>query len=49
MGLDCLLVADAAAAGQKHLHEAAVESICEEGGIFGAVTSTKDVLAALGS
>ncbi len=47
MGLDCLLVSDASAAGQKHLHEAAVASICEEGGIFGAVATSEQVLQAL--
>lgn len=49
MGLDCLLVSDASAAGQKHLHEAAVASVCEEGGIFGAVATTKELLAAVGT
>ncbi|KEF57262.1 uncharacterized protein A1O9_05179 [Exophiala aquamarina CBS 119918] len=44
MGFDCLLVSDASAAGQPHLHDAAVESICEEGGIFGAVALTEYVL-----
>ncbi|KIW15210.1 hypothetical protein PV08_05255 [Exophiala spinifera] len=48
MGLDCLLVSDASAAGQQHLHEAAVASVCEEGGIFGAVATTQEVLAAVG-
>lgn len=47
MGFDCLLVSDASAAGQAHLHEASVASICEEGGIFGAVALTSDLLQAL--
>ncbi|MCJ1410683.1 hypothetical protein MMC19_004769 [Ptychographa xylographoides] len=47
MGLDCLLVEDACAAGEKQLHKAAVDMICEEGGIFGAVAPTVDVLKAL--
>lgn len=46
MGLDCVIVSDATATGRKDLHEAALGTICEEGGIFGAVTTTKDVLAA---
>lgn len=47
MGFDCLLVSDASAAGRAHLHEASVASICEEGGIFGAVALTEDVLKAM--
>lgn len=46
MGLDCLLVCDATAASTSGLREAMIESICMEGGIFGAVTSTADILAA---
>ncbi|KAH8694624.1 isochorismatase family protein [Ilyonectria robusta] len=49
MGLDCLLVSDASAAGEQHLHEAAVASVCGEGGIFGAVATTDKVLAAVNS
>jgi nicotinamidase-related amidase len=49
MGFDCLLISDASAAGQSYLHDAAVASICEEGGIFGAVALTKNVLMALNS
>jgi nicotinamidase-related amidase len=48
LGLDCVLVQDACAAGVERLHHAAVEMIGEEGGIFGAVTTTKDVLRAFG-
>ncbi|KAI4862719.1 isochorismatase family protein [Hypoxylon rubiginosum] len=46
MGLDCVIVSDATATGRIDLHEAALGTICEEGGIFGAVTTTKDILAA---
>lgn len=46
MGFDCVIVSDATATGRKDLHEAALGTICEEGGIFGAVTTTKDILAA---
>ncbi|KAJ9154949.1 Isochorismatase family [Pleurostoma richardsiae] len=49
MGLDCLLVSDASAAGEQKLHEAAVESVCTEGGIFGAVATTAEILAAFGA
>ena len=47
MGFDCVIVSDATATGREDLHEAALGTICEEGGIFGAVTTTKDILAAL--
>lgn len=47
MGLDCLLVSDASAAGERNLHEAAVASVCGEGGIFGAVATTEKVLTAV--
>ncbi|RAL58463.1 hypothetical protein DID88_005167 [Monilinia fructigena] len=45
---DCVLVEDACAAGVDEHHKSAVESITEEGGIFGAVTTLKDVLEKLG-
>lgn len=35
---DCVLVADACAAGAEELHDWAVDSIQGEGGIFGSVT-----------
>ncbi|PQE08358.1 isochorismatase family protein [Rutstroemia sp. NJR-2017a WRK4] len=41
---DCVLVEDACAAGVGSLHTAAVESITEEGGIFGAVTTVEKIL-----
>lgn len=46
MGFDCVIVSDATATGRQDLQDAALETICEEGGIFGAVTTTKDILAA---
>jgi nicotinamidase-related amidase len=49
MGLDCLLLIDATAAGSKKLHEAAIDMVCMEGGIFGAVASAQEVLAVLES
>lgn len=47
LGLDCLVVGDACAAGEARLHEAALESVKMEGGIFGAVADTAAVLAAV--
>lgn len=47
MGLDCLLISDASAAGNENLHRAAVAMVKEEGGIFGAVATTEAVINAL--
>jgi nicotinamidase-related amidase len=44
---DCLLVEDATAASEEDLHNAAVQMVKTEGGIFGAVSSTERILAAL--
>ncbi|KAL3417456.1 isochorismatase hydrolase [Phlyctema vagabunda] len=44
---DCLLVEDATAAAEPELHQGAVQTVKGEGGIFGAVTSTAQILAAL--
>lgn len=44
---DCLLVEDATAASELELHKGAVEMVKTEGGIFGAVSSTAKILAAL--
>ncbi|QSZ31508.1 hypothetical protein DSL72_001075 [Monilinia vaccinii-corymbosi] len=46
---DCVLVEDACAAGVNAYHKSAVDSITEEGGIFGAVTTFRDVLEQLGT
>ncbi|OIW32500.1 isochorismatase family protein [Coniochaeta ligniaria NRRL 30616] len=48
MGFDCLLVSDACAAGLQELHEAAVKMVVQEGGIFGAVTTTDAILEKIG-
>jgi nicotinamidase-related amidase len=48
-GLECLLVADACAPADPSLTAAALGSIEMSGGIFGAVATTSDVLAALRS
>jgi nicotinamidase-related amidase len=45
---DCLLVEDASAASEELLHAHAVESVKAEGGIFGAVSTAGNILAALG-
>jgi nicotinamidase-related amidase len=44
---DCVLVEDATAASEAELHRAAVEMVKTEGGIFGAVSSTEKILAAV--
>ncbi|KAK0250777.1 hypothetical protein LTR01_006350 [Friedmanniomyces endolithicus] len=43
-GYDCLLVEDCCAASEAKLHEAAVEMVRTEGGIFGATAKVADVL-----
>lgn len=42
-GFDCVLVGDACAAGTEELHKFALESIQGEGGIFGSVTTVKNI------
>jgi biuret amidohydrolase len=46
-GYDCLLVEDCCAASEGKLHEAAVEMVRTEGGIFGATAKLSDLLAAM--
>lgn len=46
-GFDCLIVEDACAAGVEAVHGAAIESVKGEGGIFGSVAVTEDVVKAL--
>lgn len=48
LGLDCVLVKDACAAGVERLHQAAIDMVGEEGGIFGTVTTTRNILRAFG-
>lgn len=43
-GYDCLLAEDCCAASEEHLHQAAVEMVRTEGGIFGATATLEDVL-----
>lgn len=44
---DCLLVEDCTAASEPHLHTGAIESVKAEGGIFGAVSDSKKIIAAI--
>jgi nicotinamidase-related amidase len=45
----CLLVEDACASGDQYAHDAAVHMVTVEDGIFGTVSDTRSVLAALES
>lgn len=47
LGFDCIIVGDACAAATKQLHDSVLESVKMEGGIFGAVAQTGNVLEAL--
>lgn len=46
-GFDCLLVEDCTAASEPHLHTGAIESVKSEGGIFGAVSDSEKIIAAI--
>jgi len=46
LGMDCLLVLDATAAAEQQLHDSTIAGICSEGGIFGAVATTYQILSA---
>lgn len=46
-GYDCLLVEDCCAASEEKLHDAAVEMVRTEGGIFGATAKLDDVVQVL--
>ena len=48
-GFDCMLVADATASATEELHEAAMESVNSEGGIFGCVGKVQDIIDVIGS
>jgi len=43
----CLLIEDACASADRYAHEAAVHMVTVEDGVFGAVATAADVLAAL--
>ncbi|KAI6820592.1 hypothetical protein KC332_g4662 [Hortaea werneckii] len=44
-GYDCLLVEDCCAASEKRLHDAAIEMVRTEGGVFGATGKSEDLLS----
>ena len=46
-GLEPLLVTDCCAATAQATHDAAIETICSEGGVFGAVATSDAVITAL--
>jgi nicotinamidase-related amidase len=46
-GFDCLLVQDATAAATSELHQATLDSVKGEGGIFGCVGKVDDIVAFL--
>ena len=46
-GYDCVLVSDACASAYPHLHQAALEMVEVEGGIFGQVMNTATTLKAI--
>lgn len=46
-GFDCLLVSDACASFDQHLHDAAVEMTVQQGGLFGWTATTQALLDAI--
>ncbi len=46
-GFECVLVADACGSAHPHLHEAALQMVAVEGGIFGRVVDTQIVISEL--
>jgi len=46
-GFDCVLLADCCAAGEAHLHQATLDITLNEGGIFGAIAESGDLLRVL--
>jgi nicotinamidase-related amidase len=46
-GYECLLLSDCCAAGDPELHQAAIKMTLNEGGIFGAVSTSTDLLASV--
>jgi len=48
-GYECLLLADCTGATQRRHHEAALSMVTMQGGVFGAVATSEQLLAALPS
>jgi nicotinamidase-related amidase len=48
-GFHCIVVSDCCASFFDHFHDTAIEMIIAQGGIFGSVTSSDKVIAALAS
>ncbi len=48
-GFECLIVSDATAATDRGNHEAALKMVTMQGGVFGAVSTSRALLAALGT
>ena len=46
-GFECVLVADACGSAHTKLHEAALEMVAVEGGIFGRVIKTQNAISEL--
>jgi nicotinamidase-related amidase len=46
-GFDVMIVSDATEAGTKELHDAAIASVMEEGGIFGCVGKVRELVRSL--
>jgi nicotinamidase-related amidase len=48
-GYECLVLSDCTGATDPSNHHAALQMVTMQGGVFGAVASSADLLAALGS
>lgn len=46
-GYDCVLVSDACGSAYPHLHDAAINMVAVEGGIFGRACDTQTALTEL--
>ena len=49
MGYECLLLEDCTAATDPKNHEAAISMVQKQGGVFGAVASSAELIEAIGS
>jgi nicotinamidase-related amidase len=48
-GYECLILSDCTGATELANHEAALRMVTMQGGVFGAVAASADLLAALGA